>query len=186
MKSLEIHQATICDRVPGVVLSQSAQFRQIRSGTHALMFFQNMFSTLSRMYRRMFHSKSADELSWNWSWYKNRLSAARPPSRRPLHRTPPLRPPRAPIAASPVAPPIAGICCALALIGGLMEVCFHKTHIRGSAFLYFSGVRGAEGRTGGLVGARRMAGGAIIIWCCLSLCFCGKCCPSPFYMRARS
>jgi len=45
------------------------------------------------------------------------------------------------MAAAPVAPPIAGTSHAVSLIGGLMEVCGHESHIRGAAFRYFSGGR---------------------------------------------
>jgi len=89
-------------------------------------------------------------------------------------------PPPAPspviIAAAPVALPIAGTRRAVALIGGLMEVCGHESHFRESSFLYFSGGRGGAGGRGGLVDARRMAGDEIIMSCCLSPCFCCKCC----------
>jgi len=43
----------------------------------------------SRIYPGMFRGKSESKLNWNCRWYKSRRSATRPPSCKPLFRTPP-------------------------------------------------------------------------------------------------
>ena len=113
-------------------------------------------SHLSRIYRGMFHSKSAIEINWNWIWYKTRRSATRPPSFRPRRRTPPPhRPPPPPIlppvtiAGAPLAPPIVGVHPPLARTDCFCEVCGVGA-LQGVGFSFRGGRVG-----GGRGGARR-------------------------------
>ena len=70
---------------------QTPQSWPMRTRTQALMCFQTFPITphLSRSYPGVFREKSESKLNWNNGWYKSRRSATRPPSFRPLCRTPP-------------------------------------------------------------------------------------------------
>jgi len=138
-----------------LALLQTAQLWPIRTGTQALMCFQTFVITshLSRIYRGMFHSKSAREINWNWKWYKTRRSATRPPSFRPRRRTPPPHPPPPPPIPPPVTiagalldPPIVGVCPPLARTECFFEVCGVGA-LRGVGF-NLRGGRGGGGRGG--------------------------------------
>jgi len=146
------------------------QLWPMRTGTEALICFHTFLISphLSRIYPGMLRGQSQSKLNWNYGFCKSRRSATRPPSCRPLCRTPPPPPP-------PHHPPPVTTAGAArhADCGNPSSFGLHRVSPRGTwpcrrGLVLFSGgagVRwwGGTGRpgAGGHVGAQYLACGAI-------------------------